>query len=145
MTEQITHEEPSAAAPDWAGAITDYLAEVETYKKEAPRSQCFTRLLEKLPFVPSQFVSEYNRGLEASLSGEEKGAVVRGEADALFGSIIVEFEKKLPAKADEGKPTAKLAEAQGQLRQYAAMLWGKEAPASRTRYIGIATDGGFVA
>ena len=114
---------------------------METYQKEAPRSQRFTRLLDNLPFVPREFVQNYNRGMEASLSGEEKGVVVRGEADTLFGSVIVEFEKKLPAKADGAKPSDKLTEAQGQLRQYAAMLWGKESPTSRTRYIGIATDG----
>ena len=134
-------QEQEGQEPEWAHTIQEYLAEVEAYKKETPRSQCFTRLLDKLPFVPQEFVRDYNRGMEASLSGEEKGAVVRGEADALFGSVIVEFEKKLPGKAEGTKPSAKLVEAQGQLRQYAAMLWGKEAPYSRTRYIGIATDG----
>ena len=137
MTAEQEHQEP-----EWAHTLQEYLVEVEAYKKETPRSQCFTRLLDKLPFVPSEFVKDYNRGMEASLSGEGTGgAISRGEADALFGSVIVEFEKKLPGKADGTKPSAKLAEAQGQLRQYAAMLWGKEYPGSRTRYIGIATDG----
>ena len=126
--------------PAWADDIQKYLTEVETYSKEAARSQCFTRLLEKLPFVTPEFVSAYNRGIESSLSIEENGKVIRGEADALFGSVIVEFEKKLPA-ADTAKPPAKLAEAQDQIRRYAAMLWEKEPAHARTRYIGIATDG----
>jgi len=140
-TEQFSPPKTEPVAPPWAADLTAYLSEVETYTKEAPRSQCFTRLLEKLPFVPQKFVSAYNRGIEASLSIEENGKVVRGEADALFGSVIVEFEKKLPAKSDGAKPSAKLAEAQQQLRQYAAMLWQQEPHHSRTRYIGIATDG----
>lgn len=134
-------EENANPLPGWANTISDYVKEVEGYKKETPRSQCFTRLLDKLPFVPSEFVSDYNRGMETSLSGAAAGAVKRGEADALFGSVIVEFEKKLPGKAEGTKPSAKLIEAQEQLRQYAAMLWDKETPGSRTRYIGIATDG----
>ncbi len=115
MTQQTP---PAPSQPAWAQDLTDYLKEVETFGKETPRSQRFTLLLQTLPFVPKEFVSDYNRSMEEGLSNVENNVVVRGEADALFGSVIVEFEKKLPAKADGSN--AKLVEAKGQLCQYAA-------------------------
>lgn len=79
-------------------------------------------------------ISDYVGGIEQWVSNHKKGGVLRGRADALFGNLIVEFERDL-------NDAAKLAEAREQLRRYAAIQWNNENPDTRTQYLGLASDG----
>ena len=61
----------------------------------------------------------------------EKDLLIRGRIDTLFGNLVIEFERAIPAH---------LREAEDQLRRYIASLRQEEEDRERS-YLGIATDG----
>ncbi|MGH7791788.1 MAG: N-6 DNA methylase, partial [Thermodesulfobacteriota bacterium] len=74
----------------------------------------------------------YSAGIEKFLKVKQKDRILKGEADNLFGNVIIEFEANIPKK---------LSEAEDQLRRYVAILWSLEKPDNRTPFLSVATDG----
>jgi len=116
----------------WDKSISKYLEEVERLNKETARSHRFAMLLQELLSLEPDFIDDYCIGIEQSLKVKQKDRILRGEADNLFGNVLIEFEQNIPKKR---------AEAEAQLRRYVAILWSEEAPRNRTPYLCIATDG----
>lgn len=116
----------------WADAISQYMYQVEKLNKEQARSHRFAMLLQQLLGVEPNFVEAYSSGIEKSLKVRQKDRILKGEADNLFGNVIIEFEASIPKKRDE---------AEGQLCRYVAILWSQEPSEARTPYLCIATDG----
>lgn len=115
-------------------AIGDHLREIESINSEPAKSQRFTLLLNGLFGVQPGFIEEYVKGIEKYLKAKGKDRIIRGQADQLSGNLIIEFEREIVSKA-------KIDEAEGQLRQYAACAWSQEQPGQRTKYLCLATDG----
>ncbi|MGO8703444.1 MAG: N-6 DNA methylase [Candidatus Brocadiia bacterium] len=115
-------------------AITTYLAEIGNLANESAKSHRFTVLLNALLGLQPGFIEQYVEGIEKYVRVPEKDRILRGRADQLSGNLIIEFERDL-----SGKP--KLAEAETQLRQYAAGAWAAEPPNARTKFVCIAADG----
>ena len=137
MKKQTKLTEKAARIPDtrqvqWAEVIPQYLHEVEPLNKEQARSHRFAMLLQQLLGVEPNFVEAYSSGIEQSLKVRQKDRILKGEADNLFGNVIIEFEANIPKKRDE---------AEEQLRRYVAILWSQEPSETRTPYLCIATDG----
>jgi len=131
LTEKATRI-PEIRKTNWDEAITRYLREVETLNKESARSHRFTALLQQLLDVEPNFIENYSAGIERFLKVKQKDCILKGEADNLFGNVIIEFEANIPKK---------LSEAEDQLRRYVAILWSLEKPDNRTPFLSVATDG----
>lgn len=131
LTEKATRI-PDTRQMQWSEAITQYLSDVEPMNKEQARSHRFSMLLQQLLGVEPNFIETYTAGIEQSLKVKQKDRILRGEADNLFGNVIIEFESNIPKKR---------AEAEEQLGRYVAILWSQEPPDVRTPYLCIATDG----
>jgi hypothetical protein len=116
----------------WEKAIGAYLKEVEQLNKESARSHRFAMLLQELLGVDPDFIEDYCSGIEQYIKAKEKDRILKGEADNLFGNVVIEFENNLPKKRTESE---------SQLRRYAAILWSREAVEAHTPYLCIATDG----
>jgi type I restriction-modification system DNA methylase subunit len=114
--------------------IARYLDEVAGLESEPARSHRFSQLLAEL-FSDVEFpsITEYLAGLEKVISAHDaaKCRVSRGKPDALFGNVVVEFERRLPDK---------LREAQRQLQKYIAIL-RKNPDTQNIYFTPIATDG----
>src|SRR5579885_533109 len=123
---------PEIRRTNWDKIITQYLSEVETLNKEQARSHRFTALLQKLLDVEPSFIETYSTGIEKSLKVKQKDRILKGEADNLFGNVVIEFESNIPKKRSE---------AEEQLRRYVAILWSQESSDTLTPYLCIATDG----
>lgn len=137
MAKKTKLTEKSARIPEirksnWDEAITPYLRDVESLNKEQARSHRFTALLQQLMGVEPNFIENYSAGVEKFLKVKQKDRILKGEADNLFGNVIIEFEVNIPKKRSE---------AEDQLRRYVAILWSSEKQDSRTPYLCIATDG----
>ena len=115
-------------------AVREYLDAVQSPSSEAARVQRFTLLLQKLFGLQPGFIEDYVAGVEKYVKVRQKDAILRGKADELFGNVVIEFERDLTV-------AGKQAEAEGQLRKYAACLWSQEPVSQRTRYLCLATDG----
>ena len=131
LTEKATRV-PDTRQVQWAEVIPQYLRQVEPLNKEQARSHRFAMLLQELLGIEPSFVESYSSGIEQSLKVRQKDRMLRGEADNLFGNVIIEFEANIPRKR---------AEAEEQLGRYVAILWSQEPPDARTPYLCIATDG----
>jgi hypothetical protein len=137
MKKQTKLSEKATRIPDtrqirWAEAIQQYLHDVEPLNKEQARSHRFAMLLQQLLGFEPNFIETYSSGIEQSLKVRQKDRILKGEADNLFGNVIIEFEANIPKKR---------AEAEGQLCRYVAILWSQEPSEVRTPYLCIATDG----
>jgi hypothetical protein len=114
--------------------ISRYREEVAELRGEPARSHRFSVLLAELFSdleVPP--ITDYLAGLEKKISATEaaKCRISRGQPDALFGNVVLEFEAEFPRKLKEAKK---------QLQKYVAILRHD----SRTRdtyFTPIATDG----
>jgi methylase of polypeptide subunit release factors len=125
---------PDIEAPGRDKIVRDYLEKIQGLSEPA-RSQRFTLLLRDLfGDIHPRFIEEYLGGVEKSLRAPQTDLVLRGRADALFGNVVVEFERDLTDRR-------RMEEAQEQLRRYVAILWSGEPPDARTPYLCIATDG----
>jgi len=125
---------PDTEAPRRDEIVRRYLEGIQGLNEPA-RSQRFTLLLRDLfGDVHPRFIEEYLGGVEKPLRAPQTDLVLRGRADALFGNVVVEFERDLTDRR-------RMEEAQGQLRRYVATLWSEESPDARAPYLCIATDG----
>jgi SAM-dependent methyltransferase len=123
---------PNTRLIRWGKTIRQYLKEVEELNKESARSHRFAMLLQQLLSLEPDFIEDYCTGIEESLKVRQKDRILKGEADNLFGNIILEFEANI---------TKKRSEAESQLCRYVAILWSREPISARTPYLCIATDG----
>lgn len=123
---------PEIRQAQWEETITQYLQEVEPLNSEPARSLRFGIVTQELIGFEPGFIESYISGVEKYLKVKQKDRFLKGKADNLFGNVIIEFEVKIPQKR---------AEAEEQLRRYAAILWSQEPSDARTPYLGIATDG----
>ncbi len=115
-------------------SILKYFEEVKPLRGEPARFHRFTILLNDL-FGGLDFpvLREFLSGLETTISGHEaeKCRVLRGRPDALYGNLVIEFERSLPAKLKEAKK---------QLERYIAIL-NQHPETQDTAFIPIAGDG----
>lgn len=123
---------PDVGEPAIVAAIERYLEEIGALNTETARSMRFQNLMGELfGEAEPRFAEEYLQGLERYVRIKGKDLVYRGRVDALYGNLIIEFERNLQATG---------AEAREQLRGYAAALWsdpeGRQFP-----YLCMATDG----
>ncbi|MDI6760513.1 MAG: N-6 DNA methylase [Candidatus Brocadiaceae bacterium] len=135
MKKRTKLTEKATRIPDirqWEEIITRYLAEVEPLSNETARSTRFGMFMQELLGREPGFIESYTSGIEKYLKAKQKDRLLKGEADNLFGNVIVEFEGNIPKKQSE---------AEEQLRRYTAILWSGEPPEARTPYLCIATDG----
>ncbi|MDY6850970.1 MAG: N-6 DNA methylase, partial [Thermodesulfobacteriota bacterium] len=116
----------------WENPVKQYLEDVEPLHSESARSHRFGMLAQELLSVEPGFIENYVSGIEQYIKVQQKDRLLRGRADNLFGSIIIEFEANIPKK---------LGEAEEQLRRYAAILWSQEPVQDRLPYLCLATDG----
>jgi len=123
---------PEVRQRTWEQSISRYLCEIEPLNREPARSHRFAMLVQELLGIEPSFIESFVTGIEQSLKVRQKDRILRGEADNLFGNIIIEFEASIPKKRPE---------AEDQLRRYVAILWSQEQPGARTPYLCIATDG----
>jgi hypothetical protein len=125
---------PQAFQVRYERIISNYVEEIANLNTEAARSHRFSQLLSDLfSDVEAPIITDYLSGLESSISAQEaaKCRVSRGRPDALFGNIVVEFERSFPAR---------LKEAKRQLQNYVAIL--RNSDTYRDIYfIPIASDG----
>ncbi|MCK4446952.1 MAG: hypothetical protein KAW56_07710, partial [Candidatus Marinimicrobia bacterium] len=129
--------EKSTRIPDprpfrWEEEIAAYLKEIEVQQSESARATRFAMLIQQLFGIEPNFIENYVSGIEKYVKIPKKDRILRGRIDNLFGNLVIEFERNIPLK---------LAEAEGQLQQYIAILWSQEPPDKRTPFIGMATDG----
>jgi methylase of polypeptide subunit release factors len=131
LTEKATRI-PDTRLVQWDETIRQYLREVEQLNKEPARSHRFAMLVQQLLGLEPNFIEAYSAGIEKFLKVRQKDRILKGEADNLFGNVIIEFEGNIPKKRSE---------AEEQLRRYVAILWSQEPVEGRTPYLCIATDG----
>jgi hypothetical protein len=105
---------PDTRSSQWEKKIARYLADVEPLNKESARSHRFAALIQDLLGVDPDFIEKFVSGIEQSLKVTQKDRILRGEADNLFGNVIIEFEANIPKKR---------VEAEEQVRRYTAILW----------------------
>ncbi|MBI3670007.1 MAG: SAM-dependent DNA methyltransferase [Acidobacteria bacterium] len=125
---------PQAFSARYERIISKYLEEVVRLQGEPARSHRFSVLLSDL-FAELEFpiITDYLAGLEKSISATDAGKcrVSRGQPDALFGNLVVEFERRFPEKYKEARK---------QLQKYVAIL--RKNPGTQDIYFTpIATDG----
>lgn len=111
-----------------------YKIQIVQQNKEAARAAAFFQLLHEWfsKSIPS-LLDDYLKGIEKTVKVTEGSYVMRGEIDALFGNLIIEFESDLTSKS-------KLREAKEQLKSYAYALI-TTAKESRIGYLCLASDG----
>ncbi len=115
-------------------SISKYVEEVTTLQGESARFHRFTSLLNELfGDLDFPFIRDFLSGLESKISAYEgeKCRVLRGRPDALYGNLVVEFERSLPSK---------LKEARKQLQRYLAILKNNQ-DTKEAYFIPIASDG----
>lgn len=113
-------------------AIEKYLEDQAKPQSESARAHRFSLLLPEVFADQPDIIEGYSNGIETFLTNKHLGGVLKGRADNVFGSIIIEFEGALPKKLDEARE---------QIRRYAAIAWSNEDLAKRTPFLGLATDG----
>jgi type I restriction-modification system DNA methylase subunit len=125
---------PQSSQVRYEKAISRYVDEVSQLQSEPARSHRFSQLLADLfSDVEIPVMTEYLAGLETRISVQEaaKCRISHGQPDALFGNLVLEFERKFPEK---------LKEARRQLQRYVGIL--QQNPSTRgTYFIPVATDG----
>ncbi len=125
---------PQAFQARYERIISKYLDEVRKLQTETARSHRFSQLLADL-FADIEFpiITDYLAGLEKIISAQDaaKCRVSRGQPDALFGNLVVEFERRFPEKLKEAKK---------QLQRYVAIL-RKNSATQQIYFTPIGTDG----
>lgn len=114
--------------------ISKYVDEVGKQQSEPARSHRFSQLLAELfSDLEVPIITDYLAGLEARITAHDaaKCLVSRGQPDALFGNVVIEFERRFPEKYKEAKR---------QLQKYVAIL--RKSPSTEQFYFTpIGTDG----
>jgi hypothetical protein len=115
-------------------SIAKYLEEVKPLKSEPARLTRFSILLNEL-FGELDFplIRDFLAGFETQISTHEgeKCRVLRGRTDALYGNLVIEFERGA---------SGWLREAKKQLQRYLAIL-GRNEETRDSYFIPIASDG----
>jgi hypothetical protein len=114
----------------------DYVDGIQGIKSEATRADRFRDLIRQLfPDVSMSDIKGFYPELEKYLRTIGVGRVVRGRADALFGSLVFEFEPELDDRHTR--------ESRDQLAKYIAAIWShqEDLHQRRARLTSIATDG----
>jgi methylase of polypeptide subunit release factors len=123
---------PEVREAGWDEIFAKYLQEVQAQNNEAAKSLRFAFLLKDFLGIQLGFIEDYVAGIEKYIKVKQKDRILKGEADCLFGNLVIEFEANL---------TGKRIEAEEQLKRYVAILWSQEKTHARTPYLCLATDG----
>lgn len=120
---------------DYEKIILDYyndLSQLSNALEEVKKNK-FQDLMRQLFPNANQEIGEYTQNLEKKVKiSNSKGMLTSGRIDAYFGDLVIEFERDIPKKLDDGS---------FQIKQYCAGLWNQEEKENRKPYIGIVTDG----
>ncbi|MGA9407010.1 MAG: N-6 DNA methylase [Bacteroidota bacterium] len=138
-TKKTSLREKSTRMPNIASAqlndrFAEYKNQIITQNKEAAKALAFSHLFSEW-YGKSEptLLEDYLKGTEKSVTITEGSRIVRGEIDALYGNLIIEFENDVNAKA-------KLNHAKEQLQGYAFALITQRNE-TKTSYLCIASDG----
>ncbi|MEM2173285.1 MAG: N-6 DNA methylase [Thermoproteota archaeon] len=121
---------------EFARQLKRYVNSLLGERNEATRADRFRDFIRKtFPEVEVGSVRGYYPELEKYLKWVGVGQVVKGRADSLFGSLVLEFESILDESHEE--------EAKKQLRRYISIIWSIQAERGQPyeRLTAIATDG----
>jgi type I restriction-modification system DNA methylase subunit len=134
MKKTKLHEKPSRipdiSEQDISNKIKEYTEQVLSLNTESAKAQKFLILLKDIfGDVNAGFVEDYLHGVEKYVSVKNKDIILRGRIDALYGNLIIEFEKDLRKSLNE---------ALEQLKQYTSYLIQS---GEKTNYLCLATDG----
>jgi len=121
---------PDISQPHILQTIKGYVEQVSQQTTESAKAQRFLILLKDLfGDVEAGFIEDYLQGVEKYVSVRRKDILLRGRIDALYGNLIIEFERDLRKK---------LGDAQRQLKHYLSCLLES---GDQAYYLGLATDG----
>ncbi|MBA4349160.1 MAG: hypothetical protein C0415_04120 [Thermodesulfovibrio sp.] len=121
---------PDISEQDISQKFKEYIEQVSQLNTESARAQRFIILLKDVfGDVEAGFIEDYLHGVEKHISTKKKDIILRGRIDALYGNLIIEFERDLKKK---------LGEALDQLKRYVILLQQAE---EKTSYLCLATDG----
>lgn len=118
---------------DYKSIIENYVTDLQNLAGalEEVKKNKFQDLLRRLFPNADREIGEYTQNLEKAVRIENShGMLTTGRIDAYFGNLVIEFERDLPRKLDEGKQ---------QVVGYCAGLWNQSR--QRKNYTGIVTDG----
>jgi hypothetical protein len=119
--------------PGFTQSLRRYLDDVQKAGSEAAKAFLYLEFVRGIfKQIDLDYLEKLYPDLERHIKFKSKTLIVRGRVDAFLGNVIIEFEKELTKRARE--------EAEGQLRQYVAVLWSKQEK-SRVAYVALATDG----
>lgn len=108
----------------------EYIEQISQLNTESAKAQRFLILLKDVfGDVSAGFVEDYLHGVEKYVSVKQKDIILKGRIDALYGNLIIEFEKDLRKNLND---------AQEQLKRYTSYLLQSGEKAS---YLCLATDG----
>jgi hypothetical protein len=116
--------------------LKEYINNLLREKNEATRADRFRDFIRRaFPEAEVGSVKGYYPELEKYLKWIGAGQVVKGRADSLFGSLVLEFESVLDGPREE--------EAREQLRRYISIIWSGRAERGQPyeKLTAIATDG----
>ncbi|HLA48344.1 MAG TPA: hypothetical protein VJ084_03865, partial [Nitrospinota bacterium] len=121
---------PDILEQDISHKLKEYIEQVSSLNTESAKTQRFLILLKDLfGNVSVNFVEDYLHGVEKYISVKQKDIILRGRIDALYGNLIIEFEKDLRKSLNE---------ALEQLKRYTSYLIQS---GDKANYLCLATDG----
>jgi hypothetical protein len=121
---------PDISEQDISQKFKEYIAQASQLNTESARAQRFIIFLKDVfGDVDARFIEDYLQGVEKHISAKKKDIILRGRIDALYGNLIIEFERDLKKK---------LGSALDQLKRYVILL---QQAKEKTNYLCLATDG----
>ncbi|MEK6690078.1 MAG: N-6 DNA methylase [Nitrospirota bacterium] len=121
---------PDISEQNISQKFKEYIEQISQLNTEPAKAQRFLILLKDIfENVDAGFVEDYLHGVEKYVSIKQKDIILRGKIDALYGNLIIEFEKDLRKSLNE---------AAQQLKRYTSYLIQAGEKAS---YLCLATDG----
>lgn len=121
---------PDISEQDISHKFKEYTEQISSLNTESAKAQRFLILLKDLfGDVSVNFVEDYLHGVEKYISVKQKDIILRGRIDALYGNLIIEFEKDLRKSFNE---------ALEQLKRYTSYLIQS---GEKANYLCLATDG----
>lgn len=121
---------PDISEQDISHKFKEYAEQISSLNTESAKAQRFLILLKDLfGDVSVNFVEDYLHGVEKYISVKQKDIILRGRIDALYGNLIIEFEKDLRKSFNE---------ALEQLKRYTSYLIQS---GEKANYLCLATDG----
>lgn len=126
----------SRGPSDFNELLKWYLDAVKLAQNEDTKADRFRDFIRRaFPEIDVGPLGGYYPELEKYVKYSDRGSLIRGKPDSLFGSLIIEFENVL----DENN----LKDAEDQLRKYIAALWSMQAMRrqKRDKFTAVASDG----